>query len=175
MHEAAPSDGPVPVPDPIAFLAGTWATRRELLDRSTGTTGTFSGTTTFTPDDGGLRWDEEGTVCWASFRGPATRSYRIDPGVTGDPGDPGATVTFPDGRVLCHLDLRSGTARDEHACPPDTYRVHFTVTSYGTIDYSWDVTGPAKDHLLTTVLTRIGAASGPSTDGHRTPTPQDAA
>lgn len=91
------------------------------------------------------------------------------------PGDTGATVTFPDGRVLCHLDLRSGTARDEHACSPDTYRVHFTVTAYGTVDYSWDVTGPAKDHLLTTVLTRTGAPSAPSTDGPGAPTPQDAA
>ncbi len=153
MQEAAAHDGPFPVADPVTFLAGTWSTRRDLLDRSSGATGTFSGTTTFTPDDGGLRWDEEGTVCWGSFRGPASRSYRIGA------GHAGVTVTFPDGRVLCHLDLRSGTARDEHSCSPDVYRVRFTVMSAGTVDYSWDVTGPAKDHLLTTVLTRTGGPS----------------
>ncbi len=148
MEEPAMHSG-IPVPDPLAFLAGAWSTRRRLLDRRSGTTGTFTGITTFTPDDGGLRWDEEGTVHWASFQGPASRSYRI--GAEGS----GLTVTFPDGRVLCRLDLRSGTARDEHDCSPDTYRVDFTVTAGDAIDYSWDVTGPAKDHLLTTVLTRI--------------------
>ncbi|MDQ0735879.1 DUF6314 family protein [Arthrobacter agilis] len=148
--EAAATRG-TGVEDPMAFLAGTWSTERTLLDRAVGTTGTFSGTTLFTPDRGGLRWDEEGTVRWASFQGPASRSYRID---AGDGGDGGLTVTFPDGRVLCRLDLRPGAARDEHHCAPDTYRVDFVITSPVTIEYSWDVTGPAKDHLLRTVLTR---------------------
>ena len=38
-------------------------------------------------------------------------------------------------------------------------RVDFTVTSADTVEYSWDVTGPAKDQLLTTVLTRIRGGS----------------
>ena len=138
----------VGVGDTLAFLAGRWSTRRELLDRTTGVTGIFTGITAFTPDGDGLRWDEEGTVAWPHFEGPASRSYRISA------SGAVATVHFVDGRVLCRLDLRSGTSRDEHACPPDTYRVQFTVTSPSTIDYTWDVTGPSKDQLLTTALTR---------------------
>ena len=67
----------VGVGDTLAFLAGRWSTRRELLDRTTGVTGIFTGITAFTPDGDGLRWDEEGTVAWPHFEGPASRSYRI--------------------------------------------------------------------------------------------------
>lgn len=153
MHRAAQGpaariSGPLPVDDPIAFLTGTWMTERTMLDRTTGTAGTFTGTTTFTPDGDGLRWDEEGIACWGSHRGPAFRCYRID-AVNAE-----VTVTFPDGRVLCRLDLGAGQARDEHPCSPDTYYVQLTVTGHGSIDYTWDVTGPAKDLLLTTALTR---------------------
>ncbi|WP_434993457.1 DUF6314 family protein [Arthrobacter sp. Ld5] len=145
---AARRDGLVPVHDPLAFLAGAWATERTMLDRSSGTTGTFTGVTVFRPDGDGLGWEEEGTARWASFRGPASRSYRLVA------GEAGVVVMFPDGRVLCRLDLRSGTAHDEHLCSPDTYRVEFVVPSPDTVRYSWDVTGPAKDLLLTTTLTR---------------------
>lgn len=142
------SSAAVPVDDPLAFLAGRWSTRRHLLDRSSGTEGIFTGITTFMPDDDGLRWDEEGTVSWPSFRGPASRSYRLTAqGTT-------MSIHFPDGRLLCRLDLRSGTAHDEHWCSPDTYLVDFRIPSSSTVEYSWDVTGPAKDHLLTTTLTR---------------------
>lgn len=146
----APQPPLLGVEDPLAFLAGTWSTHRLLLDRSTGAEGIFTGITTFTPDDDGLRWDEEGTITWPRFQGPASRSYRV----TAD----GATmvVRFPDGRLLCRLDLRGGSAHDEHLCSPDTYIVDLRVLSSGSVEYSWDVTGPAKDHLLTTTLMREG-------------------
>jgi hypothetical protein len=153
-HAAASTTGPPPllgVADPLGFLEGAWATHRVLLDRTTGSTGTFTGMTTFTPDDGGLQWDEQGTVQWPSFRGPAARSYRIERGA-GSAID----VHFRDGRLLCRLDLATGRARDEHACFPDVYRVEFAVRSRDSVDFSWDVTGPAKDQLLTTALTRVG-------------------
>ncbi|AUZ87852.1 hypothetical protein CVO76_09575 [Arthrobacter agilis] len=144
-HDSTPSA----VGDPLAFLAGSWHTERRLLDRAGGLTGTFTGTTTFTPDDDGLRWEEEGIVAWPQFQGPAVRTYLVR-----RVRDGSALVHFPDGRLLCRLDLTSGRAYDEHACAPDTYRVRFTATSATTVEYSWDVTGPAKDLLLTTVLTR---------------------
>lgn len=141
----------LPVPDPIGFLLGTWTTQRHLLDRSSDIAGTFAGTTTFTADGGGLHWVEQGRVRWPSFEGPASRSYRVVRG-TG----PEAEVHFDDGRLLCRLDLATGRAHDVHACPPDTYLVDFAVHSIDRIDYSWDVTGPAKDLLLTTILVRQG-------------------
>lgn len=149
MEHAAHSSTATGVGDVVAFLAGSWLTRRRLLDRSNDTEGTFTGTTTFTPDGGVLRWDEEGTVSWPHFQGPASRTYSVK-------GD-GATmeVYFEDGRLLCRLDLGDGAARDDHDCSPDTYRVVFTITSPATVEYSWDVTGPAKDLLLTTTLTRL--------------------
>lgn len=148
MQDAKQSTAVTGIVDAVAFLAGAWSTSRTLLDRASGTAGTFTGTTTFTPDDGSLRWEEKGIVSWPHFHGPASRTYMVE-------GD-GATVAirFQDGRLLCRLDLTSGRARDDHACAPDTYRVDFTVTSPDTIQYSWDVTGPAKDLLLRTTLTR---------------------
>ena len=135
--------------EPLAFLPGSWGTDRHLLDRSSGAEGRFIGTTVFVPDDGGLLWEEQGTVVWPHFQGPASRSYRVTTEASGT-----MTVRFPDRRVLCTLDLRSGSAEDEHLCAPDTYRVALTVVSPTVVEYSWDVTGPAKDFLLTTVLTR---------------------
>lgn len=135
--------------DPLRFLAGTWSTHRQLLDRTSGVSGVFTGTTSCTPDGEGLRWDEEGTVSWPHFEGRALRTYLVRvsaPGVV--------QLRFPDGRLLCRLDLRSGPARDEHTCFPDTYRVDFAIVSRSRIAYCWDVTGPMKDLLLTTALIR---------------------
>jgi hypothetical protein len=148
MQEAAPPQA-VDLGHPLAFLVGSWRTRRDLLDRSTGTAGSFVGTTTFTSDGEGLLWEERGTVSWPHFEGPASRSYAVRA------AGPAMTLHFPDGRLLCRLDLRTGEARDEHDCFPDTYRVTFRVTTRETIEYSWDVTGPDKDILLRTALTRL--------------------
>jgi hypothetical protein len=147
MHQA-PRQA-VDLEDPLAFLVGSWWTRRDLLDRSSGAAGTFAGTTTFTSDGEGLRWEERGTVSWPHFEGPASRSYAVRA------AGPTIALHFPDGRLLCRLDLRTGEARDEHDCAPDTYRVTFRVTAWESIEYSWDVTGPAKDLLLRTMLTRL--------------------
>ncbi|WP_298254135.1 DUF6314 family protein [uncultured Arthrobacter sp.] len=150
MDETAPATpGSWGVEDPIAFLTGVWSTERRLLDRASGISGTFSGLTTFTPDSDGLAWVEEGTACWPHFQAPASRTYRVSA--------VGATmiVRFPDQRVLCRLDLRTGRAQDVHGCPPDTYRVAFHIRAADAIEYSWDVTGPAKDQLLSTRLARV--------------------
>ncbi len=135
--------------DPLAFLTGSWGTDRRLLDRSSGAEGSFVGTTAFIPDSGGLLWEEQGTVVWPHFQGPASRSYRVTAEMAGT-----MTIRFPDRRVLCTLDLQDGSATDEHLCAPDTYRVALTIVTPTRVEYSWDVTGPAKDFLLTTVLTR---------------------
>jgi hypothetical protein len=47
---------------------------------------------------------------------------------------------------------------DNHWCDPDTYRVAYTWEGPDRFSYSWDVTGPRKDLLLTSHLVRGVAA-----------------
>jgi hypothetical protein len=154
----------VPVHDLRSYLLGTWRIRRSLLNRADAAVGSFTGTVTFRPvaDGGpGLSWREEGTVHWPGvrssvgrsvppFTGPANRQYLIVPGGSSATWE----VLFEDGRPFHRLGLAAGSWRDEHWCSPDTYRVQYTALSQDRLRYEWDVTGPAKDHLLTTELTR---------------------
>lgn len=148
--------GCLPVADAAGFLLGIWAVERTLLDNAKGTRGTFTGTTTFTPDDAGrLAWVEAGTAAWAvskgpSFEGPASREYLLEPGAAPS----GLSVLFADGRPFHELDLTTGFCTAEHWCPPDNYRIRFAVRSADVIEYSWEVRGPVKDQLLSTVLRR---------------------
>jgi hypothetical protein len=165
--------GSHPVPDLRSYLLGTWRVRRGLLNRSDGTRGTFTGRAVFTPlpdDAASLRWREDGTVSWGvspparhggspsggqpAFTGPASREYLLVPGGAGGLWE----VRFEDGRSFHALSLAQGSWAADHWCSPDTYRVRFTVHSEDRLDYEWDVTGPVKDQLLTTELTRAAAA-----------------
>jgi hypothetical protein len=144
-----------------AYLLGTWVVDRTLLDRSTRTQGSFTGVVRFTAtdDDGGLRFREEGTVSWASvpggpagrpFTAPASREYLLRP--TGAPDT--LDMFFPDGRPFHRMGFGPQSSRDQHWCDPDSYRVNYTRTGPDEFRYEWDVTGPAKDQLLTSVLRR---------------------
>ena len=125
--DASPDSGPDF--DLRAYLRGSWSVDRTLLDRRTGTRGTFTGVVRFTDDDdGGLRWREEGTVRWTSLDGaPFTGP--------GEPGIPVAArrhgpvmdVAFPDGRPFHRMGFTGQSNQDVHWCDPDTYRVTYTV------------------------------------------------
>ena len=160
------SPGAAPDFDLRAYLLGSWTVERTLLDRSTGTRGSFTGVVRFTdtPDGGGLSYREEGTVSWASvpggpagtpFSGPASREYLLRPTGTPDTLD----MFFPDGRPFHRMGFGPQSGRDQHWCSPDTYRVHYTWTGPDEFRYQWDVTGPAKDQLLTSVLLRTDEAT----------------
>ncbi|HEX9225701.1 MAG TPA: DUF6314 family protein [Arthrobacter sp.] len=149
-----------------AYLLGTWTVERTLLDRSAGTRGSFTGVVRFTEiaDDGGLRFREEGTVAWASvpgapagtpFTGPASREYLLRP--TGAPDT--MDMFFPDGRPFHRMGFGPQSRRDQHWCDPDSYRVNYTRIGPDEFRYEWDVTGPAKDQLLTSVLRRTTDAA----------------
>jgi hypothetical protein len=162
LNFPAPEETPDSAPgfDLRAYLRGSWSVDRTLLDRKTGTRGTFTGVVRFTDDDdGGLHWREEGTVRWASFDGmpftaPASREYLLRPADTPAVLD----VYFPDGRPFHRMGLAGQASRDVHWCDPDTYRVTYTVVGPDECGYRWDVTGPAKDQLLESVLRRLDAA-----------------
>ena len=53
--------------------------------------------------------------------------------------------------------LAGQTNQDEHWCDPDTYRVTYRFRGPDECGYRWDVTGPAKDQLLESVLRRLKA------------------
>jgi hypothetical protein len=149
---------PAPEFDLRAYLLGStaaanWAVERHLLDRSTGTHGTFSGVVRFSPtDDGGLAFREDGTMRWPTFTGPASREYLLKPADRPDALD----VFFADGRPFHRMSFTPEASQDRHWCDPDTYRVTYTHNGPDAFSYSWDVTGPRKDLLLTSALNRLG-------------------
>jgi Family of unknown function (DUF6314) len=134
-----------------ARTSGLWTVQRDLLDRATGTRGTFSGVVHFVPgDDDGLTLREEGTMRWPAFTGPATREYVLKSTARPDTLD----VFFPDGRPFHSMSFTPAANLDQHWCDPDTYRVAYTFGDANSFSYSWDVTGPRKDLLLTSRLLR---------------------
>ncbi|WP_434617822.1 DUF6314 family protein [Arthrobacter sp. A5] len=151
----------VSVTDLRAYLAGSWRVERTLLDRSTGVRGRFQGTVLFEPADGGptsqtstakvLRQREHGTISWPTHTGTATREYLLH--ATTEPAI--LDMYFPDERFFHTLNLSTGRWTTGHGCDPDTYNVTYRAVSSMRLDYEWDVSGPAKDLLLSTSLFRL--------------------
>ena len=150
-----------PVADALLYLAGSWRAERTVRDlASTDDTddtaddtdeGTFTGTTTFSPlDGGGLLHHESGTFVWQGVARPTERTLRFLPGTA--PGT--ADVRFADGRPFHDLDLTSGRWITDHPCAADLYRGEFTVLDPDRWRTVWRVAGPAKDLVLTTDYAR---------------------
>ncbi|WP_431197106.1 DUF6314 family protein [[Micrococcus luteus] ATCC 49442] len=134
-------------------IAGKWAVERHLHDRSAGTRGTFTGVVLFTPTgDDGIIFREEGTMRWPTFTGPASREYLLRAADRPDALD----VFFADGRPFHRMSFTPQANVDQHWCDPDTYRVAYTCEGPDAFSYTWDVSGPRKDLLLSSVLTRHG-------------------
>jgi len=156
----SPAPGTAPDFDLRAYLQGSWTVERTLLDRSTGTAGTFTGVVQFTPlagpgDDGALRFREEGTVVWRTaggspFTAPASREYLLRPAESAATMD----MFFPDGRPFHRMGFGTDSSQAQHWCDPDSYRVSYALMGPDEFRYRWDVTGPAKDQLLESVLRR---------------------
>ncbi|WP_251828881.1 DUF6314 family protein [Streptomyces sp. ATCC 21386] len=143
--------GFLPVPDASAYLRGEWRVLRSVRDLASGAEGEFSGTTVFSPlDGGGLLHRETGNFVWQSVARPAERTLRFLPGAA--PGT--VDVRFADGRPFHDLDLTTGHWRTEHPCAADLYRGEFSVYGEDRWRTTWRVGGPAKDQLLVTDYTR---------------------
>lgn len=148
-----------------AYLLGSWSVDRTLWDRSADTRGTFTGVAIFVEaDDGALRFREEGTVQWEApggkpFTGPAQREYVLHASDRSDTLE----VFFPDGRPFHRMSFLPSDDSELHWCDPDSYRVKYSLVSRDEYRYSWDVSGPAKNLLLESVLRRAvvpGAGGG---------------
>lgn len=143
-----------PVADALLYLAGSWRaerTVRDLAGADDAAEGTFTGTTTFSPlDGGGLLHHESGTFVWQGVARPAERTLRFLPGTA--PGT--ADVRFADGRPFHDLDLTSGRWVADHPCAADLYRGEFTVLDADHWRTVWRVAGPTKDLALTTDYAR---------------------
>jgi hypothetical protein len=97
-----------------------------------------------------LRYHERGTLHLGGQAVPATRTliFRV--------AGPRARVSFDDGRPFHDLDLGTGTDEVDHPCGSDHYHGRFVVLDADTWQHEWEVTGPRKDHVIRTVLTRRG-------------------
>lgn len=155
MTDDSRRDGaaPVPAPDALAFLAGTWRVERELRDGDR--TGHFTGRAEFRPESDSNHADdwlhvEDGVMDWGEVSREAGRTLRMTPHADGT-----AEVFFADGRPFHTLDLRTGRWTAVHPCAADLYEGTFTVVSPDEWHLRWDVRGPAKDQLLDSVYTRV--------------------
>jgi hypothetical protein len=140
----------------LDFLAGQWRADRVITDFRSGTPGAFTGTASFTRlgDAGALAYQEEGELMFGRHRGPASRSLLYVPAADG-----AVAVRFADGREFYRLDLRSGRCEAEHPCHDDRYAGTVRVLGPDVFTEQWRASGPGKDYLMTTTLTRIGTAA----------------
>jgi Family of unknown function (DUF6314) len=134
--------------EPDAYLPGTWSVERQLHDAALGA-GSFAGTATFTPDGGGLAWEERGRLRLGAYDGPARRALRVVA------GEGGWVVRFADGRRFHPLELTPRGTRVDHPCGPDAYAGEYTVLGRDAFDVRWHVTGPAKDQRIESRYRRI--------------------
>lgn len=144
-----------PVTDLVAYLAGSWSLERGICELDGTPIGSFTGTATFTPEGSELVYTEHGTLRLGNYQGPAHRGLRYR--ITG-PGQ--ATVHFDYGDVFHELDLRQGQCAANHPCRDDLYEGRFLVEGHDRWLQEWTVSGPTKNHTLTTRFGRDGGANG---------------
>jgi uncharacterized protein DUF6314 len=133
-----------PVGDPYQLVGG-WRLNRTIDDRMSGQRGCVHGTLTITPTDAGLAWFESGVLNWAGQQLEVTRRLRIND-VAGS-----YWVQFADGRAFHPWSPGSWVT---HPCSLDLYRGLISIDGSDRFRITWQVTGPTKDHTITSRLHR---------------------
>lgn len=140
----------------LEFLRGHWQVERAITDFAAGQSGSFAGVAVcdWAGDGpaGVLSYVEQGELRFGGHRGPASRSVLYARGPDG-----AVDVRFVDGRPFYRLDLRSGSWAAEHPCGADNYVVTVRILGPDTYLERWRVSGPGKDYVMTTTMTRISA------------------
>jgi len=144
--------------DTLAFLLGTWDLERAIDDYRSGSDGLFRGSATLVQSEavtansryGQARYQESGELRFGTqvTRASRTLVYERLP-------DTSVMLHFADGKPFVDLNLESGEWRALHHCVDDLYELTTTVRSASVVEERWRVSGPTKDYLAVTTLTRV--------------------
>ncbi|MEM7267985.1 MAG: DUF6314 family protein [Pseudomonadota bacterium] len=128
-----------------AGLLGRWRIDRKIENRI-GPDAAFTGEGVFEPDAEGLIWRESGRLTTGGETLTASRVYlwRFGPRVT---------VLYEEGAPFHDFDPAEPSAR--HLCGEDVYEVAYAFTPPDRWRAEWRVTGPAKDYLMISEMTRL--------------------
>lgn len=135
-----------------AALIGMWRIDRRILD-ARGPDAHFTGEMTITESEAApatLSVEESGTLRIGDQTPVlANRTYRwVFRTATS------VEVLFDDGRPFHEIDLTSPHPQTRHHCPPDTYDVRYDFRLPDEWRATWTVTGPRKDYVMTSTMTR---------------------
>lgn len=122
-----------------------------MRDGRTGAWGRLTGTASFIPAEGFLRFSETGLLAFGGVTAQAARDYRFE-----ILGARAFRVSFADGRFFHEARVEDGTAEAAHDCAPDLYRGRYRFDEADRWRLSWRVTGPRKDLVICSVFSRQG-------------------
>lgn len=137
------AERPMPSRARPEFFAGTWQMVRIIENVSEGVIGEFWGEARFTPDGAGLTCRETGVLRFrgADYHAERASLWRFD-------ANGRIEVRYEDGRPFHEFAFDEPEA--VHDCGEDRYRVSYDFESPTAWLSRWEVTGPAKDYMMTT-------------------------
>jgi hypothetical protein len=142
------------VMDLQSWLTGDWRIDRSVR-HADGQFSMFAGSATFSNRaDGALDYCESGVHRVRDQELPAEQRYVYgfsEPGV--------AEVRFGDGRFFHTMRLSSRPATALHVCGDDHYSGTFRTVGEAAWEAIWDVRGPSKQYVSTTLFERAVSAS----------------
>ncbi len=128
---------------------GDWTLSREIEDFAQDRRGRMTGSALFTPEDGGLRCRETGTLAFDGLPPMATERETLWQASGG-----WIAVAFADGRPFHRFRPADAAPAARHDCAPDLYLVTYDFARWPDWRAEWRVTGPRKDYRMTTAYTR---------------------
>jgi hypothetical protein len=132
-----------------ARFAGLWRVSREIEDFAGAPGGRFRGMARITPEEGGLRYAEQGELTLGAARMQASRVYLWRPD-----GATRVRVLKEDGSAFHSFDWSTVECVDTHLCGEDRYEVRYSFAAESWHAH-WRVTGPRKDYASTTRYIRL--------------------